>query len=159
MKYYKANDKLIQHNENTGIYRIRNTTDRINNILSKEQFDLLEPIKIKKTKFCELVNIYFKSIKEEWMFENSHFKKLENFDANGNGSGFKWTDIPLHKVDGYTYSTLKIVYHWGRVYYMLCGGSYFPKGQLVDTKTLKIVQWVDIKNVAPVFNVGTKKIV
>ena len=161
MKYYKTEDKLIQFNPSTNVYRIRNTVSRTNNCISKEEFDLLDTVQIKKNKFCELMNIFFRGVKHEWEFDHSYFKKIENFDSNGNSSGFNWSDIPSHKVDGsYSYSHLKIVYHWGRIYYMICGGGgYFPKGQLVDIKTLKILQWVDIKNVSPVFNTGTKKIV
>lgn len=48
MKYYQSNHTLIQHNDTTGVYRIRNTINKTNNILSQEQFDLLEPVRIKK---------------------------------------------------------------------------------------------------------------
>lgn len=159
MKYYQTEDKLIQFNPSTNVYRIRNTIATGNKCISKEEFDLLNAIKIKKTKFCELMNIFFRDIKHEWVYENKRFKKLDNFDKNAKSCDFHWVQIPSHKVDGYHFTNLKFVYHWGRVYYIIYGGNYAPKGQLVDIKKLQIVQWVDIKNVAPVFNIETKKVV
>lgn len=50
MKYYQCNNKLIQHNDTTGVYRVRNTINKTDNILSKEQFDFLQPVRIKKSK-------------------------------------------------------------------------------------------------------------
>lgn len=159
MKYYKTEDKLIQFNPSTNVYRLRNTIAKGNKCISEEEFDLLDVVRIKKNKFCELMNIFFRDIKHEWQYDHSYFKKLDNFDRNGNSYGFSWAEVPNHKIDGYHFTNLKLVYHWGRVYYMIYGGGYAPKGQLVDTNKLQIVQWIDIKNVAPIFNIGTKKIV
>jgi hypothetical protein len=159
MKYYiDKNGNLIQHNTDTDVFRVRNTTDKSKTIIPNDQIDLSTLTRLKKTKFCEFVNAYFKSVRLNWVFEGRRYKNLDNFDSNGNSYGFKWTDLPLHEVDGYAYSGLKIVCHWGRVYYFICSGNYFPRGQLVEMKTLKIVQWADIKNCSPVFNYTTKKL-
>jgi len=158
MKYYKAEDKLIQFNPSTNVYRLRNTIATGNKCLTKEEFDSLNVTEIKKTKFCELMNIFFRDIKHEWTYENKRFRKLDNFDKNAKSWDINWWDIPKHKVDGYIFTDLKLVYHWGRVYYIIFSGNYAPKGQLVDIKKLKIVQWVDIKNVSPVFDIEAKKV-
>jgi hypothetical protein len=161
MEYFKTEDKLIQFNPSTNVYRFRNTIQHGDKTLSKEEFDALNSVKIKKQKFCELMNNYFKDINHEWKFEHSNYRKMDNFSNDFNDSGSQWIKVPFHKVEGLGFNgnKLKFVYHWGRVYYIIYGGHYAPKGQLLDVNTLKILQWVHIKNVAPIFNVGTKKIV
>ncbi len=159
MKYYKTDELLIQLNPDTGIYRVKNTVAKGNKTITKEEFELLGAIQIKKEKFCELMNNFFRHIKHEWEFEHSSYKKLDNFDKNGKSSGFSYWDLPEHSQGRDYLDTLRLVYHWGRVYYFLYGGNYCPRGQLLDIKTLKLLQWAHIKNVAPLFNTDIKSLV
>lgn len=170
MKYYETKHNflnydtdtlLIQHNPETGVYRIRNTIAKGNKTITEEEFKLQEPVKIKHQKFCEKVNDFFRYVKHSWEFENTTFKKLDNFDKDGKSSGFSYWDLPKHnKEEKWWYlKELRLVYHWGRVYYLLYGGDHYSRGQLVDVNTLKILQWVDTRNVAPIFNTETKTLV
>ena len=48
----------------------------------------------------------------------------------------------------------------GQLYYTFRSGNYYPQMQLVDFHTKKLTnKWTSIKNLAPVFNKTTKKIV
>ena len=160
MKYYKSEDKLIQFNPETNVYKLRNTIAKEDTRVSKEDFDKLKTKQIKKDKFCELMNIFFRDIKHEWVYDRSNFRKLDNFDKNANSSGCTWNQIPSHDLgNSYYLNHLRFVYHWGKVYYLLYDGNYAPRGQLLDTKTLESVRWVHIKNVAPIFNINKKQII
>ena len=153
---YDTDTLLIQHNPETGVYRIRNTIAKGNKTITKEEFELQEPIKIKHQKFCEKVNEFFRHINHGWEYENTYFRKLDNFDKDGKSSGFSYWDLPKHSQGRDYLDTLGLVYHWGRVYYFLYGGNYCPRGQLLDVNTLNVLQWVHIRNVAPIFNTETK---
>lgn len=153
MNYYKTPELLIQHNPITGVYRIRNTIKKGDKTISKQAFDLLDALQIKKRHFCELLNNYFRNQRQEWEFEGEKFQKLENFDKEGNSGNLTLADIPSHKI---THYVCIMVYHWGEVYFFR--PTQFPKGLLFDVKNQKLLRWVDIKNVAPIFN-KTKKCV
>ena len=159
MNYYKAGALFIQFHSSTNVYRIRNSIASGNKTISLEEFGSLAAAQITKQKFCELMNNFFRSIQYEWKHEDFYFRKLENFDKYGKSSGINWTDLPSHQVETIRNVELKCVYHWGRVYYIIYGENYAPKGQLVDIYKLQVVRWVDIKNVAPILNIGTQKIV
>ena len=150
MIYYKSDSNLILFNTNTKKYFITNKEKKT--ILTKEEFDSLNTEKIKKQKYCELMNNYFKSNKHKWEFNGQKFKKLDNFEINT--FNFIYSKIPKHNNILRNYNLI-LVYHWGKIYYMLVS-QYLPKAQLIDCNTLKIVRWVDIKNVSPIFNINTK---
>ena len=159
MKYFKTEDKLIQLNLSTNVYRVKNSIEKVNKTITKDEFELLNAIQINKQRFHELMNDFFRNIKHEWEHEHSFFKKLDNFDKYGNSSSMSWADIPSHKLEGYLNTELKIVYHWGRVYYIVYFENYSPQAQLIDIYKLQKVRWVCIKNVAPIMNISKNKIV
>jgi len=163
MKYFKTNnDLLVQYNTETNVYKIRNTISKENHILSKEEFEALNPIQIKKDKFCQQMNIYFKNVKHEWIHEGVRFRKIDNFEKSdyNNCTNYIWKDIPKHHLKDKPYfGELILVYHWGRVYYFTFSYNGYPQGQLIDTKTFDLVQWAKPKHCAPIFNIDTKQIV
>jgi hypothetical protein len=157
MVYYKAGTNLIKFDTISETYVIKNTIDTFcKSIISKDEFLLLNPVKIKKSLFYKLLNNYFKDIKHWWKYEHQYFRKLENFDKNGNSSRFKIHEVPSHSINNY--NDLKIVYHCGKIYYMHCN-QYFPKIKLFDFNTLRCIKWTNIKNVTPIFNENIKKII
>lgn len=161
MNYYKANDLLIQFNPDTGVYKVRNSIERKTTVLSVEEFKSLNAEKLKKQKFCELMNIYFKNVKHDWDFEGVHYRKLENFEKNEANmcTNYDYMKLPRHIFEQHPHlGSLILVYHWGRVYYMLFSYGGYEQGILYDTVTLKHIQWAKPKHCAPIFNEQTKKI-
>lgn len=153
-KYYIADDKLIKLNLNTNTYRLMNSIAKESKSITLEQFNLLNAKEIKNCEFSRLMNIYFKNIKHEWTYNYSSYKKLDNLDDNL----LMYYKMGKYNLNDTYLSNLKLVYHWGKVYYLLYGGQYAPKGQLIDIKTGNILRWVHIKNVAPIINTNTKQI-
>ena len=162
MKYYKNDERLIQFNPETGIYKVRNTISKNveDKVLPLEVFNLLDKTQIKKDEFCRLMNIYFKNIKHSWEYDHSFFRKLDNFEESGSNLSSNYNlgkDVPYHEIG--RYDKYILVYHWGRVYYHTISYNGYKQGQLIDPKTMQIVRWAQLKNCAPIFNEGTKKIV
>jgi hypothetical protein len=164
-KYYKSGDnKLIQFNLETKIYKLRNNIEKIDTRISQEDFNNLNTIEIKRDKFSQLMNEYFRDLpKHQWQFDYNNFKKLPNFEAKNSSISDNYIlgkDIPYHKIEGKEYlGNLILVYHWGRVYYHTISYSGYPQGQLINPKTLEIVRWAKLKNCAPIFNIERKKII
>ncbi len=159
MKYFKTDNHLIQYNTDTKVYKIRNNIKKMDTRLTKEEFDSLNPVKIKKDKFCELMNIYFKNIQHSWVHDGVNFRKLDNFEDNG------WNmcaNYDIHKIPKHTvnmWKNLFLVYHWGKVYYFTFSYNGDDRGQLMDTVNHNFVQWASPKHCAPIFNEDTKQIV
>jgi hypothetical protein len=160
MKYYKTDKFLIIFNPETKVARIKNNVGMKSSILPFEEFQNLEKTEIKKNKFFELLNIYFKSVKDKWVFEYTPYRKLDNFevDSIGSPSNYQWKNIPKHNMGGYIGDVI-LVYHHGRVYYFSWSYGGYPQGQLFDIKTKEFVQWCKPKNCAPILNEDTKEIV
>ena len=162
MKYFKTSDFLIQFNPETSVYKIRNTisTDVNDKVISEEKFNSLSPTQIKKTEFCRLMNIFFKNVKHEWVYNHTHFKKLDNFEESEFSLSSNYIigkDIPIHLVGTGTYKQRCIlVYHWGRVYYHTISYGGYKQGHLIDLNTFDFVQWARLKNCSPIYNENTK---
>ena len=145
MKYLKTEcNKLIQYNQETNIYKIRNTIDHIDTRLTEQDILNLKYSFIKKQEFSRLMNLFFKNIKDEWKFDYSTYKKLDNFDSTNYILGGK--------------NNVILVYHWGKVYYHTISYNGYKQGQLICTKTFKLVRWANLKHCAPIMNISTKKI-
>lgn len=165
VKYYKTDLGIVVSDKES----IRLKTCFVKTILTQEQFDESNPIKISKGKYLEELNIFFKNAKHEWEHNGTIFRKMENFDLTkyGNvtnysfGKGIKYgRDIPMHDI-GKTYlGKCFIVLYKGRLYYTFLSGNYFPQMQLVDFFTKELTgKWTSIKNLAPVFNKTTKQFI
>lgn len=152
MHYYQAKNKLIQYSPIHNTYRIMNTLDK-NNLLSKEEFNSLEPKQLDKDLFYKLMNQYYRDIKLEWEFEGERFRKLDNFDKKGNSSGINVKDLPHHTVE--IYKNAKLVFYRGLVYYLL---HEYPRCILYFTNGKGCIR-TSITNIAPIFNVTKKEIV
>lgn len=163
MKYYKTNtDLLVQFNSESNIYKIRNIISKENHILSKNEFEALNPVLIKKQNFCEQMNVYFKNIKHKWIYNGVHFRKLDNFETKKWNlcANYDWQKIPKHTIENKSYlGKLILVYHWGHVYYFTFSYNGESRGQLIEPKTFELVQWAQPKHCAPIFNVDIKKII
>ena len=158
--YYKTDcDKLVQYNENTDTFSIRNDIKLVDKRISFNEFLLLNSTIIKSQEFSRLMNIYFNSIKEKWVFEGSEYQSLDNFefkDYNLSHNYIIGKEVPYHNPENKR--NMVLVYHWGKVYYHDISYNGEMTGSLYDTKTLKSVQWCKLKHCAPIFNKLTKKI-
>lgn len=165
MKYYISNDLLIKENPKTKTIRVCNRTNKINvdkYIITPEEFSNMEKQQLKKSKFYELINNWFSGVKHEWEFNNKLFRKLDNFESDNNKISSNYIlgkDIPYHEISSKPYlGKVILVYHCGRVYYHTVSYNGYPQGQLIDLKNLQLVKWTRLKNCAPIFDVGLKKI-
>ena len=164
--YYKTDcKKLIQYNENTDTFSIRNETKKVDKRISINEFRLLNTTIIKSQEFCRLMNIHFNSIKDSWMFDGTEYQSLDNFeykDYNLSDNYNLGKEVPFHEIPSRYNPDHKrnmiLVYHWGKVYYHDISYNGEMTGSLYDTKTLKSVQWCKLKHCAPIFNKLTKKI-
>lgn len=162
MEYFKAEDKLIQYNPLTKVYKIRNTIDKENKVISSDDFAKLKKFKINKVKFCTLMNVYFKKVKESWQYQGKPFRKLDNFefDKKGHLINYDYSKLPRHHVSGSEYyGDLFLVYHWGHVYYFTWSYNGYPQGRLINPSTMEVVRWAKPKNCAPIFDEIRKKII
>lgn len=133
-----------------------------NSRLEYTQSQILElnPIQIKKEKFSQLLNKHYANIHEEWIFNHSPYRSLDNFISENRqiSSNYKiGTEVPLHQIRNKINALL--VYHNGGVFYhdISYGGN--RQGKLYNTKTENFVGYTALKNCAPIFNINTKKIV
>jgi len=155
--YYKTDLGIIVKFNNT--YRLKSTYE-LKKEISKEDFDNSNPIKLKKNKYLEELNIWFKNNKHEWKFEHSYFKKLDNFEIDKHGTllNYKWSDFPKHKLKSYGYGTI-VLFH-SRLYYAFFDGNAYPQMLLCDFLTKEFTgKYTNIRNLSPVFNIGTKQII
>lgn len=152
-KYFKTEKCLITHKVGSEWYKIENCNEPLD-LLNEEDFISLVAVQINKQEFARLMNIHFKNVTHHWKFDYTEYKKLPNFEI-----GDKiFNEMPRHEISKYCDAIL--VYHWGRVYYFILSGNYFPQGQLCNPFTKKTTgRWANIKNLAPIYNIGEKKIV
>lgn len=153
MQYYQSKNNLIQYSPIHNTYRIMNTLDKKDNLLSKEEFDNLKPKQLDKQDFFRLMNKFYKETKLEWEFEGEKFRKLDNFDKNGNSNKTNLKELPNHNFE--IYKDAKLVFYRGRVYYLL---RTYPRCILFFTNGKNYVR-TSITNVAPIFNITKKEIV
>lgn len=154
MIFYKTEcGKLIRYNPETKIYLQVNIVEKIDRRISSEDFLKLKYVKLKKTKFYEYLNIYFKDVQHEWEHDGKIYRKLPNFSEN-----FKIGDVPVHSDFKYN-NRLIFVYHHGKVYYHTISYNGYEQGQLVDIKTGKYLSWAQLKHCAPILCVTTNKII
>ena len=156
--YYRCGEKLLSHCVQTDVYKIENC-NYPKPIISKDIFLSMLKVRIKKQKFKELLNAYFKNKTYRWSFEGQKFKTLPNFKSETNIYDWKIVDgIPVHKLE-YGYSAIIVCYH-GEIYYFLFNGNAFPHGQLAPIgKEWEYGRlWTHIKNTSPIYNITLKKV-
>ncbi len=159
MKFYQTPDnKLIQFNPETGVYKLRNTIEREDTRITQEDFAKMSANLIKRDKFSQLMNEYYKNVKHHWVYEFTKFRKMPNFESNEDNLVLG-KDIPLHKIPGMEFlGDVVLVYHWGKVYYHTISYNGYKSGQLIDPRTFSLVRWAQLKHCAPIFNIDSKKI-
>lgn len=154
--YYKANDLLIQYNYSTNTYFIRNRIGLKDSRITKEEFDKLNAIKIKKKEYDTLVNQYYNNTEDEWIYNNVKYKKINNFSEKD-----WYTKVPKHKKIRPGYFDLGdiffIVYHLGKVYYCLPNYGGMGRCILYDINTLQHCKWTSLKHCQPIFNIIENK--
>jgi hypothetical protein len=96
-------------------------------------------------------------MKEKWSFNGESFRNLDNFDKDGNSSGINIVDLPNHAEKGHFPYCL--VYHNGSVFYCYVALNYFPRVQLLAKTNKRVIKWTSIKNVAPIINTQTQRII
>lgn len=149
-------------NPETNVYRLRNTINADEVILSVEDFNKLQVKSIKKDEFSRLMNIYFKDVKHEWEYEQTKFKKIDNFESSGSLLSTNYVlgkDVPFHNFPDKHMNNLILVYHWGKVYYHTISYNGYAQGQLIDPYTMQYVRWAQLKHCSPIFNINTKQII
>lgn len=153
IKFYRTELHLIQYNGDTKKYKIRNTVDKDNIFLCEEEFKSLNPKQIKRQEFSRLMNIFFKDVKDTWVYDFTTYEKYGSF-YNDLIIG---KDVPLHKLKYNGYGVL--VYHWGRVYYHTISYNGGEHGALLDVKTQKFLRWANIKHCSAVRNKVNKRLI
>lgn len=155
--FYKT-DKGIVVKDNDSI-RVKSSFKKT--ILTEEEFNNSNPIKISKHKYLEELNTFFKNTKFEWEHNGTKFKKLDNFEMNSHSvANYNLNDIPRHGELIKGIGSVFIVMYHGQLYYTFLSGNYFPQMQLFDFFTKQLTsKWTNIKNLAPVMNKDTKQII
>lgn len=163
MIYYQSDKYLIQYNPERKVARIRNNIGLDNSILSEEEFNSLDKTKIRKTDFIGLLNYYFRHTKHEWVYESVPYKKLDNFELDGDGKllNYNWDELPKHRIEQVNWwkGDLLHVYHQGKLYYFTWFFGGQDKGKLISPVTFEDLKWTRPKNCAPIFNKLTKQII
>lgn len=153
-KYYKTDLGIVVKDETI---RLKSTYD-IKVIVSEEDFNNANPVKISKNEYLRLLNKYFNSTKHSWDYNGEKFIKLDNFEENLLGYTIG-KNLPIHKINnGYHGNYFMVIYH-NKLYYTFFSGNYFPRMHLCDLNGYFTGKWTHIKNLAPIFNKTTKQIV
>ena len=165
MRFYVSNGLLIRENPETKVIRVCNRTNKINTdnyIISCEDFFKMEKKELKKDKWSELMNNWFRDVKHEWVHNYTSYKKIDNFEQNNWRISDNYNlgkDVPYHNIKEKPYlGSVVLVYHWGNVYYHTVSYNGYAQGQLIDINTFEFVKWTQLKNCAPIFNIDEKKI-
>ena len=169
MNYFKnlETGDLIQYNPETEVFKIRNSIDRTDHRISSEEFNKFRLsgniINLNKNKFSQAMNVWYKDIEHEWVFEGKNFKKLPNFESSDfrlSNNYILGKDVPYHEIEGKKWlGEVILVYHWGKVYYHTVSYNGDKQGQLIDTKNFQLVRWAQLKHCSPILNVDKNKIV
>ena len=129
--------------------------------ISEDEFNNSNPIKINQQKYLEELNKWFKNTKYSWEYKGTKFKKLDNFEIDNSGKITNYNfnlDIPQHNFE--SLGKYFIVLHQGRLYYTFIYNNYYPQMQLISFHNKQLTnKWTNIKNLSPVFNCDTKKII
>lgn len=123
---------------------------------------------------CMIVNKQFAETDEEWEHNGKRYKAHAIVDRTTDEHAAMLSMLPSHYVkestkvlrampDGNTISIsdnngneFKMVKHKGKIYYALLVNEYLPKVAIHDTFG-KFCQWVNIKNLKPIYNETDKK--
>ena len=131
-------------------------------IITEEQFTNSNPIRLSKHQYLTELNLFFKNDKFKWEYGGHQFKKMGNFEFDSTGNFIKnyniYKEIPKQEIM-WCGSCFTVLYH-GRLFYTFISGNYFPQMQLIDFHTKELTgKWTNIKNLSPVFNITTNKII
>ena len=123
---------------------------------------------------CMIVNKQFAETDEEWEHNGKRYKARAIVQRSADEHAAMLSMLPSHYVkestkvlqampDGNSISIsdnngdqFKLVKHKGKIYYALIINEYLPKVAIHDTFG-KFCQWVNIKNLKPIYNETDKK--
>ena len=123
---------------------------------------------------CMIVNKQYNETEEEWEYKGKKYKAKALVNQDIDEHTAMLTMLPKHYVkentkilkslpDGTEISfkdnagdEFKMIRHKGKIYYVLLVQKFYPKVPLYDM-FFNFCQWVNIKNVKPIFNVTDKK--
>lgn len=135
MKFYIFNNSLYKETDNNEFFCFNKRIDSIPK----------EASRIKKSKYYELLNFYYKDKKELWEYQGEKFRNLFNFESLE-----EYKKLPVHKDLIFEY---RKVYHNGRVYASNIGDRL----QLFSLEG-RFIKRTSFKNCSPIFNITKKEI-
>lgn len=148
MKFYLTpTGQLIEHNPAFDQYRQRNRTGPGLGLLDPAEVAVPAWQELKREKFSQLMNEYFRNVEDSWTYRGEHFRKLPNYES------LSRPRQPQHPPEN-----LFLVYHWGQLYYFQYSYGGFGVGQLYDRKTRAFARWAKPRHCAPVYNESRKQL-
>lgn len=150
-RYFTTNLGIVCKTEQ--LYRLKTTYSPKD--LTEAEFAAQEPQEIDKKTYLEQLNLFFAKTPHKWEWQGATYKRLQNFQLQGtkitnyNKSDMKWHTINNRKC-------WCLIYHDRLVY------AYFispTKICLLHQKTHNFLSYTHPKNLAPVLNLKTKKII
>lgn len=155
--YYKTQDgDLILHNSDFDTYILKNTI-KDNNILSEDEFEILNCKKINKNLYRELLNTYFKNVNHKWKYQDKWFKKLPNLNSKSYDFKERISKIPIHEIS--IFVNVCLMYYQSRVIYVHLFYNGTQQCQLWNTHNSTFRGWTNINNLSPILDLETKKII
>ena len=125
---------------------------------------------------CMIVNKQFAETEEEWEHNGKRYKAHAIVDRYTDEHAAMLSMLPSHyikesiktlqtlpngnsiSISDSTGNEFKMVKHKGKIYYALIVNEYLPRVQIHDTFG-KFCQWVNIKNLKPIYNETDKRFV
>lgn len=149
MKFYLTpGGQLIEHSPEFNQYRHRNRVGPGLGLLEPAEVAVAEWRELKRARFSQQMNEYFRSVEDSWTYRGEHFRKLPNYDGEARPRQ------PQHAPDN-----LFLVYHWGQLYLFQYSYGGFDVGKLYDRKTGNFARWAKPRHCAPVYNESRKQLI
>ena len=143
-KYYKsATGELYSQSIEKDEWRLYGL-DIVDKPISK--LEQLKPLRYNK-----YLNEYFNKTQCEWIYKGVKYRNV--LDHNNPNVKYKYGEIPYNDDIGFY-----TVFHQGKVYY----ARYNPNSehyQLYDIKTQKFAKWTSDRNLQPILNTKTNKLI
>ncbi|MCU9931085.1 hypothetical protein OFL77_27520, partial [Escherichia coli] len=79
--YYKTDLGIVVKDDDS--IRLKSAFEKT--LLTQEKFDKSNPVNIKQAVYLQLLNEFFRTAKHEWVYKNTRFRKLENFEISEYG--------------------------------------------------------------------------
>lgn len=155
--YYKT-DLGIVVKDNISI-RLKSSYEYKAPILSEEQFKNSNPVKLKKGKYLEELNNWFRNSEHKWEYKGKKYMKLPNFeiDSKGKITNYEETDLKYWKSDDYRKEGYCVLHHQKVIYF-----RFYPNSNSVGHGCYYDnngdYKWTNIKNCSPIKCITDKRI-